>query len=155
MEDIEDDGGIHVRLWSMHSMPSECMDGSMYHRQSRPDCHQLGRQTLAMSVTTALKALRGWRYVVMKVSNWAIAVFAGAIASTAVFVGPGMDLTVDISSSTFRITLTGWSFSSTWWNQQLSVLYAATCTRTSWVAAEPPLSFSPDASRGPIPTVEG
>ena len=101
MEDIEDDGGIHSRPWSMHSMPSQHMDGSMYHRQSRPDHHQLGRQTLAMPVTMALKAPRGWRYVVVKVSNWAIAVFAGVIASTAVFIGLGMDLTVDISSSTF------------------------------------------------------
>ena len=135
-------------------MPSERMDGSMNYRQSKPDRHQLGRQTLAMPVMTVLKALRGWRYVVVKVSNWAIVVFAGATVLTAVSTGPGMDLTVNISSA-FRITLTGWTFSGTWWNQQLSVLYAATCALTLWVAAEPPLSFSPDTSRGPVQTVEG
>jgi len=64
----------------MHPTPSERMDGSMYDHPSKLDRHQLGRQTLAMPVTTALKVLRGWRYVALMVSNWAIAVFAGSIA---------------------------------------------------------------------------
>jgi len=80
MEDIEDDEYIHLRPRSTYSTPCRRMDGSMYRRQSRLVRHQLGRHTLAMPVTTALKALRGWRYVALKVSNWAIAVFAGATA---------------------------------------------------------------------------
>ena len=49
-----------------------------------------------MTVTTALKALRGWRYVELMVSNLLIAAFADPTAFTVVSTGPGTDFTLDI-----------------------------------------------------------
>ena len=49
-----------------------------------------------MPVTTALKALRGWRYVELMVSNLLVAAFADPTAFTVVFTEPGTDFTLDI-----------------------------------------------------------
>ena len=64
------------------------------------------RRTLAMPVTTALKTLRGWRYVELMKSIWPIAVFAEPIAITAVSARPEMDPTLDMFFSASWISLT-------------------------------------------------
>ena len=48
-----------------------------------------------MPVTTALKLLRGWRYVEAMVSNRFIAVFAYPMVFTMVSTGPGMGSTFE------------------------------------------------------------
>ena len=59
-----------------------------------------------MPVTTALKMLRGWRYVELMESIWTIAVFADPIAITVDSAAPEMDLTWDILCSALWISLT-------------------------------------------------
>ena len=59
-----------------------------------------------MAVTTALKALRGWRYVELMVSNWLIAAFADPTAFTVETTGTGTDFTLDIFFSASWISLT-------------------------------------------------
>ena len=83
----------------MHSTLTERMDGSIHDHRSKLVHQVLERRTSTMSVTTALKMLRGWRYVEPMVSNWVIAVFADLIAFTVVSSEPEIHLTLNIFSA--------------------------------------------------------
>ena len=59
---------------------------------------------MEIPVTAALKVFRGWRYVLLKTSNWDIAVFAVPIALTIVANEPAIGATLENLLSVFRIS---------------------------------------------------
>ena len=81
------------------------MGESMHDHQSGSDRYYIDGRTLAMPLTTALKARRGWSCVELRVSNWLIAVFADPISFLVVSTGPGMGLTSDVFFPASSISL--------------------------------------------------